>query len=86
MSLLVGDIVLQARETSPEIPGHVIASALSVIAGGIICFLGLIRWGWIVEVISLSAVSSFVTGAAFTIACGQVRNPALRPQNLQKPS
>lgn len=72
MSLLVGDIVLSARESNPEIPGHIIASALSVISGGIICFLGLIRCGWIVEVISLSSVCSFVTGAAFTIACGQV--------------
>lgn len=71
MSLLVGDVVLAARESNPDIPGHVVASALSVISGGIICFLGLIRCGWIVELISLSSVCSFVTVAAFTIACGQ---------------
>lgn len=73
MSLLIGDIVLKARDTHPELPGHVIASAVSVIVGAIITFLGLFRLGWIVELISLSSVSAFVTGAAFTIACGQVR-------------
>lgn len=72
MSLLMGDIILKARDTHPEIPGHVIASAVSVIVGAIITFLGLFRLGWIVELISLSSVSAFVTGAAFTIACGQV--------------
>ncbi|KAI7233594.1 sulfate permease [Hortaea werneckii] len=72
MSLLMGDIILKARDTNPEIPGHVIASAVSVIVGAIITFLGLFRLGWIVELISLSSVSAFVTGAAFTIACGQV--------------
>lgn len=72
MSLLVGDIVIAAQDTHPDIPGHVIASALSVLAGGIVCAIGLLRWGWIVEFISLSSVSAFVTGAAFTIASGQV--------------
>lgn len=72
MSLLVGDIVLKAAETHPDIPGHVVASCLAIIVGAIICFLGLIRCGWIVELISLSSVCSFVTGAAFNIAVGQI--------------
>lgn len=72
MSLIMGSIVLNARETAPDLPGHVIASATSVVAGCIISFLGLFRLGWIVELISLSSVCAFVTGAAFTIACGQV--------------
>ena len=56
----------------PAIPGHVIASALAVVAGGIICFIGLIRAGWIVDFISLTAISAFMTGSALNIAVGQV--------------
>jgi solute carrier family 26 (sodium-independent sulfate anion transporter), member 11 len=73
MSLLVEEIVLAAQETHPDVPGHVIASSLSVVVGGIVCAIGLLRCGWIVELISLSSVTSFVTGAAFEIATGQVR-------------
>jgi sodium-independent sulfate anion transporter 11 len=49
MSTLVGNLLVKAAKTNPKIQGHVIASALAVIAGGIICFIGLIRCGWIVD-------------------------------------
>ena len=49
-----------------------IASALSIIAGAIIAFLGLARLGFLVDLISLTAVSAFITGSAFYIAVGQV--------------
>ncbi|KAL8923596.1 MAG: hypothetical protein Q9208_004543 [Pyrenodesmia sp. 3 TL-2023] len=75
MSTIVGNVVEKVAETNPEIPGHVVASALAVVAGGIICFLGLIRAGRIVEFISLTAISAFMTGSAINIAVGQV--PAL---------
>ena len=64
--------MLAAKASNPEIPGHVIASALALIAGAIICFLGLARLGWIVEFISLAAISAFMTGSAINIAVGQV--------------
>lgn len=72
MSTIVGNVVLKAREQNPEIEGHVIASALSVICGCIIIFIGLIRLGWIVDMISLTAITAFMTGSAITIAAGQV--------------
>lgn len=74
MSTIVGNIVLQVEETNPEIPGHVVASALSVVAGAIILFIGLARCGWIVDFISLTAISAFMTGSAINIAVGQVPN------------
>jgi solute carrier family 26 (sodium-independent sulfate anion transporter), member 11 len=74
MSTLVGNIVLRVQETNPDIPGHVVASALAVIAGAIISFIGLIRCGWIVDFISLTAISAFMTGSAINIAVGQVPN------------
>ncbi|PGH19190.1 hypothetical protein AJ80_04161 [Polytolypa hystricis UAMH7299] len=75
MSTLVGQIVLRAQEQSPHLEPHVIASALAVICGGIITFIGLIRCGWIVDFIPLTAITAFMTGSAISIASGQV--PAL---------
>ncbi|MCJ1306380.1 Sulfate permease 2 [Agyrium rufum] len=72
MSTITGNIVLAAADTNPEIPGHVIASALAIICGAVVCFIGLIRCGWIVDFISLAAVSAFITGSAINIAVGQV--------------
>lgn len=75
MSVLVGQITEEARVTHPDIPPHVIASALAVVAGCIILFIGLIRMGWIVDLIPLVSISAFMTGSAINIAAGQV--PAL---------
>lgn len=72
MSLLTGDIVDKVAITHPDIPGNVVASALAIIAGAIVCFIGLIRCGWIVDFIPLSAISAFMTGSAINIAVGQV--------------
>ena len=75
MSTVTGTVVNEVAKSHPEYPGHVVASALAVICGGIICFIGLIRCGWIVDFISLSAISAYMTGSAINIAVGQV--PAL---------
>ncbi|KAK5001028.1 hypothetical protein LTR66_000233 [Elasticomyces elasticus] len=72
MSTITGNIVLAAHKIRPDIEGHVVASALAVIAGAIVCFLGLIRLGWLVDLISLTAISAFMTGSALNIAVGQV--------------
>lgn len=71
LSTVTGDIVNRVAESHPDIPGEVVASALAIIAGGIVCFIGLIRCGWIVDFISLSAISAFMTGSALNIAVGQ---------------
>ena len=71
MSLIVGNVVLKVKKTNPTIPGHVVASALAIVCGAIIVFIGLIRMGWIVEFISLAAISAFMTGSAINIAVGQ---------------
>ena len=75
MSTVTGTVVAAATKAHKEIPPHVVASALAVICGAIICFIGLIRCGWIVEFISLSAIAAYMTGSAINIAVGQV--PAL---------
>lgn len=75
MSTLTGNIVAKAAKSNPEVPAPVIASCLAVICGVIIVFIGLIRAGWIVELIPLVSISAFMTGSALNIAVGQV--PAL---------
>ncbi|KAJ5688672.1 hypothetical protein N7462_003064 [Penicillium macrosclerotiorum] len=73
MSTLTGDIVLQVKDQYPDVPSHVVASCLAVILGGIVCFLGLLRLGFIVDFIPLPAISAFMTGSALNIASGQVK-------------
>ncbi|GJD04373.1 sulfate permease [Colletotrichum higginsianum] len=75
MSQLVGNIVLRVQDSHPQYGGPQIAQALAVISGAVLLFIGLVRLGWIVEFIPLVAITSFMTGAAVSIAAGQI--PAL---------
>lgn len=75
MSTIVGNIVTKVKATNPEIAPNVVASALALISGCIILVIGLARCGWIVDLISLTAISAFMTGSALNIAVGQI--PAL---------
>lgn len=72
MSTIVGNIVVEVRKTQPNLTAPVIASALAVVAGCIILFIGLVRAGWVVDLISLVSLSAFMTGSAITIAVGQI--------------
>lgn len=72
MSQVTGNVVTKAAQEIPDVAPHFIASALAIITGAIICFLGLARLGWIVEFIPLPAICAFMTGSAINIASGQV--------------
>ena len=74
LSTVTGNVVTESIAQLPEYKNNpeVIASALAIITGAIVCFLGLIRMGWIVDLISLPAITSFMTGSALNIAVGQV--------------
>ncbi|KAF2085688.1 sulfate permease [Saccharata proteae CBS 121410] len=72
LSTVTGNVVTAAQTDLPNLEGHIIASALAVIAGAIVCFIGLVRLGWLVDFISLTAISAFMTGSAINIAAGQV--------------
>ncbi|PFH55560.1 hypothetical protein XA68_18037 [Ophiocordyceps unilateralis] len=77
LSSIVGSVVddITSRPGSQDIPPHVIASALSIVAGSIVLVIGLLRCGWIVDLISIPSLSAFMTGSAITIAASQL--PAL---------
>ncbi len=74
MSTLVGNIITTAIAKHPEYEETpwIIACALSVVCGCIVLFIGLIRCGWIVEIIPLVSLAAFMTGSAISIAAGQV--------------
>jgi solute carrier family 26 (sodium-independent sulfate anion transporter), member 11 len=63
--------VIAAHPEYKDVP-WVIASALAVICGSIVLFLGLARLGWIVELIPVVSLAAFMTGSAISIASGQV--------------
>lgn len=71
-SLLVGEVITHVHEVRPNTyTGPEIAKNLSFITGVILLFLGLVRLGWIVEVIPYIPVSAFITAASITIMCTQ---------------
>lgn len=72
LSQLTGGVVADLATVLPDVPAHVIASALAILSGAIVLFIGLIRCGWIVDIISLTALSAFMTGSALNIVVGQI--------------
>ncbi|KAI0012285.1 sulfate permease [Xylariaceae sp. FL0662B] len=82
MSTVTGGIVGRAETAIPDVPGHIVASALAVIIGGIVTFLGLARLGWIVDFIPLPSIAAFMTGSGINIAVGQI--PTMMGMNVKK--
>ncbi|KAI1662744.1 sulfate permease [Daldinia decipiens] len=82
MSTVTGGIVNRAEAAIPDVPGHVVASALAVVVGAIVCFLGLARLGWIVDFIPLPSIAAFMTGSGINIAVGQI--PTMMGMNSKK--
>ncbi|KAF1946250.1 sulfate permease [Clathrospora elynae] len=74
LSTVTGNVVLSAEQklAGQGISRDIIASSLAIVAGAIVLFLGLIRLGWVVDLISLPAISAFMTGSAISIAVGQI--------------
>jgi solute carrier family 26 (sodium-independent sulfate anion transporter), member 11 len=75
LSTVTGNVVIAAQaKLGKEYQGYQIAQCLAIIAGSIVCFLGLTRLGFFVELIPLVSISAFMTGSALNIAVGQVPN------------
>lgn len=72
VSTVTGNVVTSVQESLPDVPAHTIASALAILCGAIVVFIGLIRCGWIVDLISLVSLSAFMTGSALNISVGQL--------------
>ncbi|EAA28274.3 hypothetical protein GE21DRAFT_6078 [Neurospora crassa] len=72
MSTIVGNIIANVQKDHPDFDAGDIARTLAFISGAMLLFLGLIRFGFIVEFIPIVAISAFMTGSAISIAAGQV--------------
>ncbi|KAI0013399.1 putative sulfate permease [Xylariaceae sp. FL0662B] len=74
VSTVTGTVVANTIAEHPEYADTpwVISSALAVISGAVVLFIGLIRCGWVVELIPLVSLAAFMTGSAINIAAGQV--------------
>ncbi|ROW01479.1 hypothetical protein VSDG_02004 [Cytospora chrysosperma] len=83
MSQVTGEVVSALRGDFPDLDPHFIACGLSILCGAIVCFIGLIRLGWIVDLIPLVSLSAFMTGSAINILVGQV--PTMMGIKFPKP-
>ncbi|KAI1828490.1 sulfate permease [Xylaria intraflava] len=74
LSTVTGTVVNKIIAEHPEYTDTpwIISTALALICGVIVLFIGLIRFGWIVELIPVVSLASFMTGSAINIAAGQV--------------
>lgn len=83
MSLETAKVISKVMEKYPEgeIEAPIIATTLALLCGIIATGVGLLRLGFLVELISLNAVAGFMTGSALNIICGQV--PALMGYNSE---
>lgn len=72
LSTVVGNVVSKVQADDPDASAAAIASSLSIIAGCIVLAIGLLRCGWIVDLISITSLSAFMTGSAITICVGQL--------------
>lgn len=75
MSLQTAKVIANVLEKLPsdtEITASLIATTLALLCGIIATGVGILRLGFLVELISLNAVSGFMTGSAINIISGQV--------------
>ncbi|UJR28605.1 hypothetical protein I4U23_009838 [Adineta vaga] len=72
VSALTGTILDDIHRVYPQYELHIIASALAILVGCIICLFGILRLGFIVDFIPLPALAAFMTGSAINIAMGQI--------------
>lgn len=73
MSLTISQIITYIDHKHPkEWSSPEIATNVAFICGFIVLGIGLLRLGWIVELIPIPAVAGFMTGSAINIAVSQV--------------
>ncbi|KAG4434587.1 hypothetical protein IFR05_009943 [Cadophora sp. M221] len=67
-SLLIGGVIVTIENEHPgEYSAEEIAKCITFLSGAILIFFGLLRLGWIIELIPYIPISAFVTSASITI-------------------
>jgi sodium-independent sulfate anion transporter 11 len=73
MSLTISQIITYIDDKHPhEWSSPLIATNVAFICGFIVLGIGLLRLGWVVELIPIPAVAGFMTGSAINIAVSQI--------------
>ncbi|KAL6854610.1 sulfate permease [Trichoderma novae-zelandiae] len=72
LSTVVGTVVADVGASNGDIPPNVVATAFAVIAGSLVLVIGILRLGWLVDLISITSLSAFMTGSAITIGASQL--------------
>lgn len=72
LSTVVGNLVNEVNASGSKVSAYTVAASLSMITGVIILVMGLLRCGWLVNLVSAPSLSAFMTGSAITIATSQV--------------
>jgi sodium-independent sulfate anion transporter 11 len=72
-SIITGSIVadLEAEHHLTQ-SAQLLAGTLAMMAGTVVLLIGVLRLGWLVDLISVPAVCAFITASAVTISIGQV--------------
>ncbi|AJQ06021.1 Sulfate permease 1 [Saccharomyces cerevisiae] len=76
---VIAEVLKKYPEDQTEVTAPIIATTLCLLCGIVATGLGILRLGFLVELISLNAVAGFMTGSAFNIIWGQI--PALMGYN-----
>jgi solute carrier family 26 (sodium-independent sulfate anion transporter), member 11 len=73
-SILTGTIVADLEEQHPgnKISSQLLAGLLAMFSGVVLTLIGALRLGWLVDLVSLPALASFITGSAITVTIGQI--------------
>src|ERR1700753_1795622 len=80
-SIITAEIIANVEQQHPgeNISAPAVASAVAMLAGALVTLLGILRLGWLVDIISLPAVAAFISGSAITVVLGQI--PSLMGMN-----
>jgi solute carrier family 26 (sodium-independent sulfate anion transporter), member 11 len=74
VSIVTAQIVadLAAEHPKEYLDAPALAGILAMMSGVVVALIGVLRLGWLVDLISLPAVSAFITGSALTVTFGQI--------------
>ncbi|KAL6886682.1 sulfate permease [Trichoderma longibrachiatum] len=72
LSTVVGTVVADMGMSNGDIPPNVVATGFSVIAGSLVLLIGILRLGWLIDLIPIISLSAFMTGSAITICASQL--------------
>ncbi|KAK0392508.1 hypothetical protein NLU13_2003 [Sarocladium strictum] len=72
LSTVVGNLVHDVNTSAPDVAPYAVAASLSILTGFLVLLMGLLRCGFIVNLVSAPSLAAFMTGSAITIIVSQI--------------